>query len=82
MANKPTSEVRRRMQAVLERLRGPLTRPEILQSLLVVAVLEDIGTPTARRLVEVLATGAPEARLTREAKGSLCRLDLRSPSRR
>jgi hypothetical protein len=49
LANKPTLEVRRRVQAVLERLRGPVTRPELLRSLRAVAVLEEIGrgTPTA-----------------------------------
>jgi hypothetical protein len=61
-------------------LRGPATRPELLQSLRAVAVLEDIGTPQARRLLEELANGAPEARLTREAKSSLRRLDLRNLS--
>ncbi|MGH7222810.1 MAG: WD40 repeat domain-containing protein, partial [Gemmataceae bacterium] len=80
---KPTLEVRRRVQAILERLRGPVTRSEILQALRAVAVLEDIGTSKARRLLEELAKGTPEARLTREAKTSLRRLDLRgsSPSR-
>jgi RNA polymerase sigma factor (sigma-70 family) len=80
LERKPTLEVRRRVQAVLERLRGPVTRPELLQSLRAAAVLEDIGTPEARRLLEQLAKGAPEARLTREAKASLRRLDLRSAS--
>jgi len=45
-----------------------------------VAVLEDIGTPEARRLLETLATGAAEARQTREAKAALRRLDLRRAS--
>jgi RNA polymerase sigma factor (sigma-70 family) len=81
--NKPTLEARRRVQAVLERLRGPVTRPEMLQALRAVAVLEDIGTPEARRLLEELVQGAPEARLTREAEASLRRLALRGsiPSR-
>jgi hypothetical protein len=54
-----------------------VTKPELLQALRAVAVLEDIGTPTARRLLEDLANGASEARLTREAKASLQRLDRR-----
>src|SRR5262249_24079520 len=52
LANKPGLEVTRRVQALLERLRGPVTRPELLQSLRAVAVLEDIGTPAARRVLE------------------------------
>jgi RNA polymerase sigma factor (sigma-70 family) len=79
LADKPTLEVRRRVQAVLQRLRGPVTRPEMLRSLRAVAVLEAIATPAARKLLEELASGAPEARLTREAKASLSRLDRRMP---
>jgi RNA polymerase sigma factor (sigma-70 family) len=78
LANKPTLEVRRRVQALLQRLRGPETRPEMLRSLRVVAALEDIGTPPARRLLGELAKGASEARLTRESKASLDRLTRRS----
>jgi hypothetical protein len=77
LANKPTLEVRRRVQALLERLRGPVSRPELLQSLRAVAVLEDIGTPEARRLLEELSKGVPEARLTREASASRRRLEQR-----
>src|SRR5579883_3394490 len=77
LASKPALEVRRRVEAVLERLRGPVTRPELLQSLRAVAVLEGIGTPEARRLLEVLVKGAPEARLTSEANTSLQRLERR-----
>src|SRR5262249_5602518 len=75
LTEKPTLEGRKRLQAVLERLRGPVTRPELLRSLRAVAILEDIGTSAARKLLEGLAAGAPEARLTREAnKASLGRL--------
>lgn len=77
LENKPTLEVRKRVQAILEHLHGPVTKPEQMQSLRAVAVLEDIGTPPARRLLAELAKGAPEARLTREAKASLRRLDIR-----
>lgn len=74
LANKPTLEVRRRALAVLDQLREPITRPESLRTRRAVAVLEDIGTAAARRLLEDLAKGAPEARLTREAKAALQRL--------
>ena len=39
-----------------------------------VAVLEQIGTPEAKQLLLNLSEGAPEARLTREAKAALGRL--------
>jgi hypothetical protein len=80
LEGQPSLEVRRRVQALLDRLRGPVTQPKLLQLLRGVAVLEDAGTPEARRLLEELAGGAAEARLTREAKGALRRLDLRRPS--
>ncbi len=77
LEDKPTLEVRKRVQALLERLHGPVTKPEMLQSLRAVAALEDIGTPEARRLLNELAQGAPEARQTLEAKASLERLRRR-----
>jgi hypothetical protein len=39
-----------------------------------IAVLEEVGTPEARRVLEQLAGGVAEARVTREAKGALERL--------
>jgi hypothetical protein len=69
-------DLRRRVQAILERLRGPVTQAELLQALRAVAVLEDIGTPEAQRLLQELAKGALETRLTREAKESLRRRKL------
>jgi hypothetical protein len=80
LAGKPALEVRRRIQGLLEKLRGPVTRPETLRAVRAVAVLEDIATPEARNVLERLAQGAPEARLTQEAKASLRRLALRHTS--
>ncbi len=78
LADKPSLEARRRIEALLATLRAPVIRPELLRALRAVAVLEDIGTPAARRVLERLAGGAAESRLTREAKASLHRLDFRS----
>jgi len=82
LAGKPTLEMRRRLETALERMRVPVTRPELLRPLRAVAVLEDIGTPAAWELLKELASGAPEARLTREAAASLGRLARRTPARR
>jgi hypothetical protein len=82
LAGKPTLEVRRRVQAVLRRLRGPVTRAEMRGALRGVAVLEDIATPAARALLHHLASGAPEARLTLEAKASQERLARRPAANR
>jgi RNA polymerase sigma factor (sigma-70 family) len=80
LRGKPTPEMRRRAEALLERLRGPVTLPEALRSVRAVAVLEDVATPPARQLLEEVAGGAPGARLTRGAKASLERL-ARRPAR-
>jgi WD40 repeat protein len=80
LANKPTLEQSRRVRQLLDRLRLPVTRPELLRSLRALAVLEDLGTPAARQLLEDLAAGTPQARLTREAKASLSRLQSRRPA--
>jgi WD40 repeat protein len=71
----PTPEARRRIERLLEQLGEGATSPARLRALRASAVLERIGTPEARRLLTELAQGAEEARLTREAKASLQRLD-------
>jgi WD40 repeat protein len=75
LAEKPTLEVRRRVEEILKQMRRPVTRPEALQALRAVAVLEDIATPEAKEVLQRLAGGVPEARLTQEAKAALARLD-------
>jgi WD40 repeat protein len=51
--------------------------PQELQALRSLAVLEGIGSPEACRLLGKLKRGAPEARLTQEAKATLKRLARR-----
>jgi hypothetical protein len=80
LAGGPTLEVRRRVQHALERLRGPVTRPETRRGIRAVAVLEDIATPAARGLLDALASGAGEARLTREARTAQVRFGRRAPA--
>jgi hypothetical protein len=67
-------ENRRRLEALLEKLEREEWSPASLRTLRAIEVLERIGTPGARRLLRRLAEGAPEARLTREARSSLDRL--------
>src|SRR5262249_33116685 len=77
---KPASaEAQRQLQALLRRLEGPVTEPEPRRAPRAVGALERGGTAEARRVLEGLAGGAPEARLTREARASLRRLEKRSP---
>jgi WD40 repeat protein len=77
LAANPTLEVRRRVEEILKQLRRPVSQPETLRSLRALGVLETIATAPARQLIEELAAGAPEARLTQEAKAALGRLARR-----
>jgi RNA polymerase sigma factor (sigma-70 family) len=72
-------ELTRRLDRLLRRLAVP--SGEGLRALRGVEVLERIGTPEARRVLEALAKGAPEARLTREAQSALRRLEGRPGAR-
>jgi hypothetical protein len=67
----PSIELRRRVEALLEKLSEAST--ERLRKLRAVEVLEWINTRHSRQLLNDLAQGAPDAWLTREAKTSLIR---------
>jgi hypothetical protein len=75
LAGEPPLEARRRLEKLLERLGGPLTRPEARRAVRAVGLLEGLGTPAARALLEQLAGGVAGARLTREARDAVGRLD-------
>jgi RNA polymerase sigma factor (sigma-70 family) len=70
----PSAEARRRAERLLGLLNGPVGDPRRLRALRAVEVVEAVGGPEARRLLETLAGGAPGARLTREAAAALRRL--------
>jgi RNA polymerase sigma factor (sigma-70 family) len=73
LASGPSAEVRRRAEGLLQKL--PLTASsERLRQYRAIEVLEALATPDARRLLETLQTGAPEALLTREARAAADRL--------
>lgn len=76
LAGKPSAEVRRRAEAIVAEL-DPAKSPARLRQLRAIEVLEYIGTPEAKKLLEKLAAGAPEARLTQETKASIDRLTKR-----
>ncbi len=66
----PSLEGRRRMEELMDKLDGP-------RDLRCVEVLEHIGSPEARRLLDELSKGAEGSRLTREAKEALALLEKR-----
>jgi hypothetical protein len=70
----PNLEVRRRVEAVVKNVTGPITVAERLRIVRAVAVLEQVGSLAAKQVLQRLAAGAPEALITQEAKASLARL--------
>jgi WD40 repeat protein len=74
LEGKPALEVRRRIELLLQRPDGS-SSPQALRA---AEILEYAGTGEARRILEKLAEGAPEARLTISARASLERLARRA----
>ncbi len=82
LEDNPSPEARSR----LERLLKPhdawlVTDPDALRAIRAIWVLERIGTPEARAVLEDLAQGAPEVRQTQEAKAALDFLDKRAAAK-
>ncbi|MGH7227479.1 MAG: hypothetical protein ACRELF_30065, partial [Gemmataceae bacterium] len=75
LQDKPSLEMRRRIEAILAKPRLPSA--EDLRNMRAIAVLERIGTVEARRILEKLAAGAasPEARAAQVALQRLNRRD-------
>ncbi len=72
----PSLEKRRRIEILLKHLEAKPSG-ETLRELRAVAILERIGTLDAQKQLKELGDGDSQARLTREAKSSLGRLDQR-----
>jgi WD40 repeat protein len=73
-----SNEVRKRLEAILAQPAGPMLDPSTLRNLRSIQVLEQIGTPAARRLLEKMCLGNAEARATQEAKATSERLRPRT----
>jgi dipeptidyl aminopeptidase/acylaminoacyl peptidase len=81
LKGKPVLEYRRRVERLLGRLEASVPPPDRLREMRAVEVLEVIGTSEACRLLQALTRGAPEVRLTREARGAVRRLTARAARR-
>jgi hypothetical protein len=83
VADQPSLEVKRRLQGILATVEPKLVAVPLgqLQQIRVVQVLESIATPEAQQVLQSLAKGMAEVRLTREAPAALERLTRRSASR-
>jgi hypothetical protein len=77
VARAASAEVVRRAGELLGKLKDAALSGDRLREVRALEVLEGLGTPAARKLLEELAGGAPDAALTREAKVSLERLTKR-----
>lgn len=69
---RPSLELRRRAQVLLQELNAPPSG-DSLRALRAVAVLEYMSDPQSLELLHTLAAGAPAAALSREAKAALRR---------
>jgi hypothetical protein len=78
LKEKPSLEARKRMEVILEQIERRNLKPDRLRIVRAVQVLESIGTPKAKQILEGLAQGASGAGLTEEAKAALQRLARRS----
>jgi RNA polymerase sigma factor (sigma-70 family) len=74
LEGKPSVELRRRIEYLLERLRTAGESGERPRQARALEALEVMGTPEARATLEELSKGAAEAWLTREAKAALARM--------
>jgi WD40 repeat protein len=74
LQGKPSAEVRRRCEALLEKLHGPLPPGDVLRWVRAVQALEQMETRDAVLLLRELAKGTAGARITEEAKRSIARL--------
>ncbi len=82
LADRPSLEARRRVEQVLEKVSGLPPPPERLREVRALEALERMGSGDARRLVETLAKGAADARLTRDAEAALARMRREASSPR
>jgi hypothetical protein len=79
LAGKPSLEVRRRLEGLLKRLESASPPVETVRQIRAVEVLESIGEREALRVLNKLAAGPPEWRMTQEARAAVRRLPRIEP---
>jgi WD40 repeat protein len=80
LSESPSPEVRRRVEELLDTITNRPPSGETLRALRAVEALERVGSSEAKELLRVLARGAAEATLTREAQASLRRVTANAPA--
>jgi WD40 repeat protein len=74
-------EAQARIEYLFQKQQSPFPSGTLLHSLRGIEVLEQIGTPEAHLVLEGIASGHPDALLTREAKAAARRLSHRETAR-
>jgi WD40 repeat protein len=74
----PSLEVRRRASRLLKKITGEGVNPKLMRTVRAIEVLERLGTPAARELLEGLGKQKLEPAVAREVRASLARLKARS----
>jgi WD40 repeat protein len=78
LAGKPSAEAKRAIEDLLEKLKdkgaAEAPPPDLVRGMRAVEVLEVIGTPEARKVLEALAKGGADAPLAAAAREALARL--------
>jgi hypothetical protein len=74
LAARPSPEVSRRLEGLLDKVAGLPAGPVLVRTLRGVAVLEAAGDAEARKLLKTLADGEKETRLVGAARAALKRL--------
>lgn len=81
LEDRPSAEVRSRVERLLEKLKSGKAPPSPeLIGLRMLEALEHSDSPVARQALTEVAADAPESRLAQEAKAALARLARRPPS--
>jgi hypothetical protein len=79
LGGKPSLEARRRLEGLLKRLEGASPSAETVRQIRAVEALESLGDLEAQRVLNKLAAGPPESRLTQEARAAVRRLPATRP---
>jgi WD40 repeat protein len=77
LESKPSLEVTRRIEEILEKVKRPASSSEWWRALRALQAIEYAETPEAQQLLESLASGHSDSLLTQEAKASLARVRKR-----
>jgi hypothetical protein len=81
LEGKPSLEMRRRIEVILEGRKPGIANAERVREARALEALELVGSPEARALLEKLTKGPAEASLTQDAKADLDRLSRKETTR-